>query len=122
MEEPKRQRKPRIKPPVYRQERKSPSTPSDSQPPERDFNPLEISEEEYAEEQRMLARRRTRNDRLSSDELVLLGMYRFSPEQEEIYEKFVQMISDFNQFDMVRESCVFFLPVLLDRRLINSEV
>jgi hypothetical protein len=66
-----------------------------------EFNPLEISEEEMLEEKKMLMRRKTRNNNLNDEELVLLGMYKLTPEQEEIYQQFVAMISTFDRFDMV---------------------
>ncbi len=42
---------------------------------------------------------------VSKEHLIVLGMYRLSPEQEQIYNSFVNMISEFDQFDMVRCAC-----------------
>lgn len=44
--------------------------------------------------------RRTYNDNLSSSELITFGVYRLNPEQAEVYNKFVDMISQFDTFDM----------------------
>lgn len=99
--EPKRSRRPRIKPPVFKQDNKAASAPGDTPSEHVEYNPLEISEEDLAAEQQMQMRRRTRAPHLTSDELVLLGMYKFNPEQEEIYQKFVSMLTEFDKFDMV---------------------
>lgn len=39
---------------------------------------------------------------VSNEDLVMLGLYRFTPDQEEIYRSFVDMISGFDDFDKVR--------------------
>ena len=67
--------------------------------------PLEMTEDEQEAERKMATKRRTLNQGLSSDELILLGMYRFNPEQEEIYNKFVEMLAGFDKFDMVSVLC-----------------
>lgn len=38
---------------------------------------------------------------VSTEDLVMLGLYRFTEEQEEIYRNFVQMLSGFDEFDRV---------------------
>ncbi|RYH11953.1 hypothetical protein EON65_38410 [archaeon] len=63
--------------------------------------PLEMTEEEQEAEKKMATKRRTLNEGLATDELILLGMYRFTPEQEETYQKFVEMLAGFDKFDMV---------------------
>ena len=47
------------------------------------------------------ARSVCKDSSVSTEDLVMLGLYRFSEEQEEIYRNFVQMISGFDEFDKV---------------------
>lgn len=103
LSEPKRKRRQRIKPPTYKQQEKGRVSNVEYEPADQvEVSPLEVSEEELAAEQQLLMRRRTKNDGLTSDELVLLGMYHLNKEQEEVYQRFVAMISEFDKFDMVR--------------------
>lgn len=46
-------------------------------------------------------KKRNHGKNLTKQELIMLGMYRLNSEQEEIYNKFVQMLSEFDAFDMV---------------------
>lgn len=38
---------------------------------------------------------------ISAEDLLMLGMYRLSAEQEEVYRRFVEMVSTFDEFDKV---------------------
>ena len=42
------------------------------------------------------------DESVSSEQLLMLGMYRLNPEQEKIYQNFVNMLSSFETIDMVR--------------------
>lgn len=46
--------------------------------------------------------RKSANQDISATDLIMFGMYRFTPEQEKIYQDFVNMLSEFNRFDMVK--------------------
>jgi hypothetical protein len=59
--------------------------------------------------------RRAPNPELTDTDLLMFGMYRLTPKQEEIYNKFVEMIAEFNEFDMVsclRSSFLFILTLM----------
>lgn len=42
------------------------------------------------------------DQRVSKEDLLMMGLYRLSDEQEDIYRRFVDMISTFDEFDRVR--------------------
>ncbi len=46
-------------------------------------------------------KKRALNKNLSTQELIMLGMYKLSDEQEDIYNKFVKMLSEFDVHDQV---------------------
>jgi hypothetical protein len=56
---------------------------------------------DYEEQEFPHFSRRSRNPGISETDLLMFGMYRLNPEQEEIYKKFVEMVSEFDDFDMV---------------------
>lgn len=49
----------------------------------------------------MHIKKRALNSNLSTQELIMLGMYKFNEEQEEIYNKFVKMLTEFDVHDQV---------------------
>lgn len=54
---------------------------------------------------------------ISAEDLLMLGMYRLSAEQEEVYRRFVEMVSTFDEFDKVSWDnsaglCFMLMPVL----------
>ena len=51
--------------------------------------------------------RRSKNPQISDTDLIMFGLYKLNPHQEEIYNQFVQMISEFSNFDMVTFSILF---------------
>ena len=58
--------------------------------------------------------RRNRCDdiHISEEELIMRGMYRLNPSQEEIYRNFVTMIAGFDNFDKVIFMVLFYLQYL----------
>lgn len=54
--------------------------------------------------------RRARQEKLSHQELIMLGLYKFNPQQEEIYNKFIEMLSEFDAYDMVSFNVLFYSP------------
>jgi hypothetical protein len=48
--------------------------------------------------------KRSTNEALSRQELIMLGMYKLSSGQEEIYLKFIEMLKEFDEHDMVSVS------------------
>ncbi len=48
-------------------------------------------------------RSRCRDANVSRQQLIMLGMYHLTPQQEAVYDSFVEMLSTFDSFDMVRD-------------------
>lgn len=57
--------------------------------------------------------RKSKNPQISDTDLIMFGLYKLNPHQEEIYNQFVQMISEFSNFDMVNILLVFNLICFL---------
>lgn len=56
-------------------------------------------EEDSLQHQESHIKKRALNGNLSAQELIMLGMYKFNEEQEEIYNKFVKMLTEFDAHD-----------------------
>ena len=46
-------------------------------------------------------RNRCLDDSLSEEDVILMGMYRMNKKQSVVYDKFVDMLSTFDRFDVV---------------------
>ncbi len=57
-----------------------------------------------SEEQNRNTRSKCFDPSVSPEDLLMLGLYRLDEEQEDIYRRFVDMISTFDDFDKVRQS------------------
>lgn len=62
-------------------------------------------------------KKRSLNSNLSTQELIMLGMYKLNEQQEEIYNKFVEMLTQFDVHDQVT---VVLCPFSFWNPLINS--
>ncbi len=67
-----------------------------------DINFEEAEEEEQLDTTTMHFSRKSTNQEINDTDLIMFGMYRLNTEQEEIYRKFVDMLTGFSQFDKVR--------------------
>jgi hypothetical protein len=94
----------------YQNTRRSVS-PSTIKRGDRDYPPS-ISQDENDQREIAHFSRRASNPDLTDTDLLMFGMYRLTSKQEEVYNKFVEMISEFNEFDMVR-LCYIFSVLLL---------
>lgn len=70
--------------------------------------------------------RKATNEELSDTDLIMFGMYRLNPQQEEIYRQFVEMVSGFSQFDQVcklfRFHPIFVKLFFLNNRRVSSKM
>ena len=80
----------------------SPSTIPLSRSEQRQTIVNELEDEETDAEELPHFCRKATNPELSPTDLIMFGMYRLTPEQDRIYQQFVNMLSEFNRFDMVR--------------------
>ena len=79
-----------------------------------DINFEEAEEEEQLDTSTMPFSRKSTNQEISDTDLIMFGMYRLNTEQEEIYRKFVDMLTGFSQFDKVR-SIVYCPSIVISR-------